>query len=141
MTVLAAASLGLQDMTKAGVRGEPRLAAAAEKEQAFTAAGDIAAELDLLASGILREIAADALENARGCKRENRSQFSAKLSELRVVMRRDLPTTQAPNFKELDGAAHAKIGMPAQGAEIKDLPASAGEMVKAENPDSSSSTG
>lgn len=138
LTALAAASLRLEAITGAGLRADTPMAAA-KKEEAFAAARGIAAELDLLASGVLHEIAADALEKAHACKRENRSQFSDKLAELRVVMRRDLPTAEAPNFKELDSAAHAKIGIPAPSAETKDLPAPASGPAKAENSDSSSS--
>jgi hypothetical protein len=76
-------------------------------------------EFDLLTPGTLRELADEALEKARTCQRENRSEFSLKLSELRVAMRRDLPTSDAANFKELDSAAHAKIGTQARGEESR----------------------
>ena len=117
LTALAAASLRLEAITGAGLRADAPITAARKREEAFTAAHDIAAELDLLAPG-MHELAADALEKAHGCTRGNRSHFSARLAELRTTMRRDLPTPEAPNFKELDSAAHANIGIPAPSGEI-----------------------
>jgi hypothetical protein len=135
LTALAVASLRLEDITGAGIRGDAPMAAAGKREEAFAVARGIAAELDLLASGVLHELAADALEKAHACKRENRSQFSAKLAELRVVMRQDLPTAEARNFKELDSAAHAKIGIPAPSADR-----SRGVMAEPESPRDRSKT-
>lgn len=119
LTSLSVASLEVEDLIEAGIRGDEVITAAKSKGDAFSAAHDIAAELDLLTSGILRELADEALEKARACQRENRSEFSLKLSELRVAMRRDLPTSDAANFKELDSGAHAKIGAPARGEESR----------------------
>jgi len=115
LTSLSVASLGVEALTEAGIRGNEVITAAKNKDDAFAAAHDIAAELDLLTPGILHELADEAIEKARTCQRENRSEFSSKLSELRVAMRRDLPTSDAANFKELDSAAHARIGTPARG--------------------------
>jgi hypothetical protein len=132
LTALAAASLRLEAITAAGLRADAPIAAAEKREAAFAAAHDIAAELDLLAPG-MHDLAADALDKAHGCTRANRSHFSARLTELRTTMRRDLPSPEAPNFKELDSAAHARIGIPDPSAEIKNLPAPDAGSVKAEN--------
>lgn len=130
LTSLAAASLSLEAIRASGTRGREVIEAAEKRDGAFAAAQDIAAELDLLGSVALRAIAEEALEKARACNRENRPQLSMKLSELRVVMRRDLPV-EASNFKELDSAAHANIGTPTRLSEIKDLPAPAAGPVEA----------
>jgi hypothetical protein len=92
----------------------------------------------LLTPGIL-QLADEALEKARTCQRENRSEFSSKLSELRAAMRRNLPAFEASNFKELDSAAHAKIGALARGAEIKDPSVETPGPINAEHSDNSNS--
>jgi hypothetical protein len=119
LTSLSVASLGVEALTEAGIRGNEVITAAKNKDDAFAAAHDIAAELDLLTPRILHELADEALEKAHTCKRENRSQFSSKLSELRVAMRRDLQASDASNFKELDSVAHANIGTLAPGEESR----------------------
>jgi hypothetical protein len=138
LTSLSVASLGVEALTEAGIRGNEVIAAAKNKDDAFAAAHDIAAELDLLTPGIL-QLADEALEKARTCQRENRSEFSSKLSELRAAMRRDLPAFGASNFKELDSDAHANIGALARGTEIKEPSVGAPGPIKAEHSDKSNS--
>jgi hypothetical protein len=140
LTSLSVASLGLEAKTEAGIRGNDLIAAAKKREDAFVAAHDIAAELGLLTPGFLHELVDEALEKAHTCKRESRSQFSSKLSDLRVAMRRDLQTSEVSNYKELDSAAHAKIGTLAQRAEIKDHSVEESGPVKAETSDNSNSS-
>lgn len=118
LTSLTAASLSLEAIRASGTRGKEVIDAAEKRDGAFAAAQDIAAELDLLGPSALHTIAEEALEKARTCNRESRPQLATKVAELRVVMRRDLPAVDAPNFKDLDSAAHANIAIPAPSAAI-----------------------
>ena len=74
LTSLAAASLSLEAIRGSGTRGEGKITKRLRKrEDAFAAAQDIAAELDLLGSVALRAIAERSpREGARACNRENR---------------------------------------------------------------------
>lgn len=115
---LATASLEQEAITTTQeIRGEVRIAAIKRRGDTLATARDTVAELDLLAPGLLRELADEALEAASACTQKRRPQFSGKLSELRAAMHHDLQASEASNFRGLDGIAYSRIAARARNSE------------------------
>lgn len=97
------------------LRGE-RIVAIKRRTDALTAARNLAAELDLLASGFVITQANESLKSASICDREKESAFAEEINKLRDAMRYDLKDSKATNVIELGRIEHDKIAEPIPGS-------------------------
>ena len=97
------------------LRGE-RIVAIKRRTDALTAARNLAAELDLLASDFVITQANESLKSASICDREKESAFAEEINKLRGAMRYDLKDSKATNVIELGRIEHDKIAEPIPGS-------------------------
>ena len=110
LTSLASAALEQEAIVaNTQVHGEQRISVMMKKKEALAEARNIAAELDLLATDALRDLANNSLEIARSCGRENEAVFTQATAKLRAVMRYDLHSAELPNLAMVDRSTHDAI--------------------------------
>jgi hypothetical protein len=126
LTALASvASAALEQeatMADPQLRGE-RIAVITKKREALAEARNIAAELDLLATDALRDLANNSLETARSCRRENAAVFTQEAARLRAAMRFDLHGAEIPNLAKVDRLTHDAIAALPPAGEADKAPA------------------
>jgi hypothetical protein len=93
----------------AQIHGQQRISAIMKKKEALAEARNTAAELDLLATDALRDLANNSLESARLCSRENEAVFTLEAAKLRAAMRYGLHGAEIPNLAIVDRSTHDAI--------------------------------
>jgi hypothetical protein len=106
LAALASASLEQESIVaNPEIRGPSRIAVITKRAEALTTARNTAAELGLIASDVLRNLADESLEYASTCTRMSATTFVEGSTRLRLAMRFDLQDIEIPSRAELDRMA------------------------------------